>query len=169
MTKYIVTAWMLIGLAFGSLGIGVCGAWYIQGLRLDSVKNSLAETKLEFKSFKDAVKVLGEEAERTKAARIKEDKEKKEKSDNEYENRIAGLSADVKRMRNERASGSFVPAIATAPGNHDRACFSKTELEQSIRSFDQGIQRLVDQGSADGIGLDVAKRWAQSLKTDDKK
>lgn len=169
MTKYIVTAWMLVVLGIGGAGLGFSGAWYIQGLRLDAAKHELTAVKNSFNEFKDKVKETGDAAQKAADKRAADEKLKKEKSDHEYETRITNLNADVKRMRNARSGGNFVPSAASTAQSPDRACFSKAELEQSIRNFDQGIQRLVDQGSADGIALDVAKHWAQSLNPEAKK
>ena len=98
-------------------------------------------------------------------AKEAEDKRKKESSDHEYQTTIASLRADVKRMRDARAGSRFVPAAPAGSRRVDLACFDRAELERTIRDFDTAIQGLVDQGSADAVGLNVARSWAAGIRS----
>ena len=77
---------------------------------------------------------------------------------------IAGLNADIKRMRDDRARSRFVPAAPAGSRSVDLACFDRAELERTLRDFDTAIQGLVDQGSADAVGLNVARSWASGIR-----
>ena len=154
MWKMIVgNPWALATLFALGLAFGGSGAWWVQGLRLDAVK-------AEYAGFVATAKAQGEAAKKLADATAAEDKRKKESSDHEYETTIASLRADVKRMRDDRARSRFVPAAPASSRNPGIACFDRAELERTIRDFDTAIQGLVDQGSADAVGLNVARGWA---------
>lgn len=151
--------WM-IGAAFViGLSSGVGGAWWVQGLRLDAVQ-------AKYDGFVATTKAEGEAAKKLAEAKAAEDKRNKESSDHEYQTTIARLRADVKRMRDARAGGRFVPAAPAGSRRVDLACFDRAELERTLRDFDTAIQGLVDQGSADAVGLNVARRWAAGIRPD---
>jgi len=147
---YLVAAAFVIGLSSGA-----GGAWWVQGLRLDAVQ-------AEYDGFVATTKAQGEAAKKLADATAAEDKRKKESSDHEYQTTIASLRADVKRMRDARAGSRFVPAAPAGSRRVDLACFDRAELERTIRDFDTAIQGLVDQGSADAVGLNVAREWARN-------
>ena len=151
---YLVAAAFVIGLSSGA-----GGAWWVQGLRLDAVQ-------AEYDGFVATIEAQGEAAKKLADATAAEDKRKKESSDHEYQTTIASLRADVKRMRDARAGSRFVPAAPAGSRRVDLACFDRAELERTIRDFDTAIQGLVDQGSADAVGLNVARSWAAGIRPD---
>ena len=160
MWKLIVgNPWALAALFALGLAFGGSGAWWVQGQRL-------AATQARFDGFVGTVKAEGDAAKKLADATAAEDKRKKESSDHEYETRIASLTADVKRMRDDRARSRFVPAAPAGSRSVDLACFDRAELERTLRDFDTAIQGLVDQGSADAVGLNVARRWAAGIRPD---
>ena len=158
MWKMIVgNPWALAALFALGLASGAGGAWWVQGLRLDAVK-------AEYAGFVATTKAQGEAAKKLADATAAEDKRKKESSDHEYQTTIASLRADVKRMRDDRARSRFVPAAPAGSRSPDLACFDRAELERTIRDFDSAIQGLVDQGSADAVGLNVARSWSSGIR-----
>ena len=160
MWKLIVgNPWTLAALFALGLAFGGSGAWWVQGQRL-------AATQARFDGFVATTKAQGEAAKKLADATAAEDKRKKESSDHEYETTIASLRADVKRMRDARSGSRFVPAAPAGSRRVDLACFDRAELERTIRDFDTAIQGLVDQGSADAVGLNVARRWAAGIRPD---
>ena len=160
MWKLIVgNPWALAALFALGLAFGGSGAWWVQGQRL-------AATQARFDGFVGTVKAEGEAARKLADATAAEDKRKKESSDHEYQTTIASLRADVKRMRDARSGSRFVPAAPAGSRRVDLACFDRAELERTIRDFDTAIQGLVDQGSADAVGLNVARRWAAGIRPD---
>lgn len=160
MWKLIVgNPWALAALFALGLAFGGSGAWWVQGQRL-------AATQARFDGFVGTVKAEGEAAKKLAEAKAAEDKRKKESSDREYQTTIASLRADVKRMRDARAGSRFLPAAPADSRRVDLACFDRAELERTIRDFDSAIQGLVDQGSADAVGLNVARSWAAGIRPD---
>lgn len=151
--------WLVIAAFVIGLGSGGSAAWWIQGLRLDAVQ-------AEYDGFVATTKAQGEAAQKLADATAAEDKRKKESSDHEYQTTIASLRADVKRMRDDRAGSRFLPAAPAGSRRVDLACFDRAELERTIRDFDTAIQGLVDQGSADAVGLNVARSWAAGIRPD---
>jgi hypothetical protein len=164
MEKIAIKLYFLAAIAVACLAVGAGVAWKVQGLRLDSAKSETKAVKADAKAFKDATEAEGKAAKKVADAKKLEDERKKKESDDEYENRISGLTADVKRLRNTRSSGSFVPSAASTTGSPDTACFDRPQLERAIRNFDSGLQGLVDEGSKSSIGLDVAKQWATKTR-----
>lgn len=160
MWKLIVgNPWALAALFALGLAFGGSGAWWVQGQRLDALQ-------AEYDGFVATTKAQGEAAKKLADAKAAEDKRNKESSDHEYQTTIARLDADVKRMRDDRAGSRFVPAAPAGSRRVDLACFDRAELERTIRDFDSAIQGLVDQGSADAVGLNVARSWAAGIRPD---
>lgn len=160
MWKLIVgNPWALAALFALGLAFGGSGAWWVQG-------QHLAATQARFDGFVGTVKAEAKAAKKLAEAKAAEDKRKKESSDHEYQTTIARLDADVKRMRDARAGSRFVPAAPAGSRRVDLACFDRAELERTIRDFDTAIQGLVDQGSADAVGLNVARSWAAGIRPD---
>ena len=151
--------WLLLGSFALGLASGAGGAWTVQGWRLDAVQ-------AKFDGFVATTKAEGEAAEKLAKAAADEDKRNKERVDREYQTTIAGLAADVKRLRDDRARSGYVPAAPAGSRSPDLACFNRAELERTIRDFDTAIQGLVDQGSADAVGLNVARSWAAGIRPD---
>jgi len=150
MVRAIPTPYMLIGIA--ALVLASMGFGWMKGAHHEALKAA---------KFEAATEALGKaQAQRSKEINA-HNLQLKQEADNENKRTTAALLADIKRLRNARASGSFVPGSASAPASPDRATFDRAELEQSIRDFDTGVQGLVDQGSQAVIDLDSAKRWAQ--------
>lgn len=139
------------------LSSGAGGAWWVQGLRLDAVQ-------AKYDGFVATVKAEGEAATKLAEATAAEDKRKKESSDHEYEIRISALTADVKRMRDDRARSRFVPAAPAGSRSVGLACFDRAELEQALQRFDDGISGLIAEGDADAVGLNVARSWASGIR-----
>lgn len=146
--------WIALGAFVAGALTGGGAAWTVQGWRLDAVK-------AEFKGFVDTTRAQGEAAQKLSDATKAADKKRKEHADVENKRTLDGLRADVKRLRDARAGGGFVPAAA--PGTHrpDLACFDRTELERAIRDLDHAVQGLVDEGSEAAVNLDTARIWAQ--------
>jgi hypothetical protein len=153
---------LLLWLALGSFALGLAsgagGAWTVQGWRLDAVQ-------AEFDGFAATVKAQGEAAEKLAKAKADEDKRNKERVDREYKTTIAGLAADVKRLRDDRARSGYVPAAPAGSRSPGLACFDRAELEQALRRFDEEITGLFAEGDADAVGLNSAREWAQTLRT----
>ena len=146
----------LIGAAFVlGLSSGAGGAWWVQGLRLDALQAFVATTKAQG----DAAKKLAD-------ATAAEDKRKKESSDHDYQTTIAGLNADIKRMRDDRARSRFVPAAPAGSRSVGLACFDRADLERTLQQFDEAVTGLIAEGDADAVGLNVARSWASGIRPD---
>ena len=116
---------------------------------------------VKFDEFKGQVAAEGKAAQERATAQTLADKQRKESADATHEKAVADLNARIAGLRNARAGSSFVPAAATCPGSPERAGFDRAELERTLREFDTGIQKLVDEGSRAIADLDSAKSWAQ--------
>lgn len=157
MWKLIVgNPWALAALFALGLAFGGSGAWWVQGQRL-------AATQARFDGFVGTVKAEGEAAQREAEAKAKADRQLKESSDREYQTTIASLRADVKRMRDDRARASFVPAAPADSRSPGLACFDRADLDGALRRLDAGISGLIGEGDADAVGLNVGRRWAAGI------
>jgi hypothetical protein len=155
----VVLLWLALGaFAFGALSAGGV-AWKVQGWRLDAVQ-------AKFDGFAATVKAQGETAKKLADATAVEDKRKKESADHEYQTTIAGLNADVKRLRDDRARSGYVPAAPAGSRSPGLACFDRAELEQALRRFDEGVTGIIAEGDADAVGLNVARSWAGGIRAD---
>lgn len=140
------------------VGIGAAGAWTVQGWRLDALQ-------ARYDGFVSVTKANGEAAQREADRISKADKSRKEQADAENNRTLAGLRADVKRLRNARAGSSYLPAAAPGTDRPERIAFDRAELESAIRSLDQEVSGIVGQGDEARVNLDTAKRWAQDKAT----
>ena len=148
----------LIGAAFVlGLSSGAGGAWWLQGLRLDAVQ-------AKYDGFVATVKAEGDAATKLAEATAAEDKRNKESSDHEYQTTIARLDADVKRLRDDRARSSFVPAAPAGSRSVGLACFDRADLERTLQQFDEAVTGLIAEGDADAVGLNVARSWAGGIR-----
>lgn len=145
------TTWLVLTIAIPT------GVAWIQTNRLAKVKQELVE-------FRAAVAAAGQLAEIQTKTKTKQDQTLKESVDAKHKKDVAALSATIIRLRNERASSSFVPPSTTPSSGADVAAFDRPELERAIRSLDTGVQGIADEGSAATLDLNTAKAWASSVR-----
>ena len=150
--------WIAAGAFVLGLTTGTGGAWWVQGLRLDAVQ-------ARYDGFVATTKAQGEAAKKLADATAAEDKRKKESSDHEYQTTIAGLNADIKRMRDDRARSRFVPAAPAGSRSVGLACFDRADLERTLQQFDEAVTGLIAEGDADAVGLNVARSWAAGIRS----
>lgn len=149
--------WIALAAFVGGVITGGGAAWKVQGWRLDAVK-------AEFKGFVDTTRVIGEAAQKLSDATKAADKKRQEQANEENKRTTDALRADIKRLRNARPGGNFVPPAATSARRPNLACFDGAELESAIRVLDLEVQGFVDQGSEATVNLDTAKMWAKGQK-----
>lgn len=148
--------WLLAAFVAG-LASGAGPAWYVQGLRLDALQSK-------YDGFVATTKAQGEAAEKLAKAKEAEHKREKEIADHEYQTTIAGLNADVKRLRDDRARAGYVPAAPAGSRSVELACFDRAELEQALRRFDEEVTGLFAEGDAGAVGLNAARSWAAGIR-----
>jgi hypothetical protein len=156
-----VLPYIAIAAAVAFIGLGA--ALKVQTMRLHSAQTNLAAEQLAFKTFKRQVAALGELAQRDAAVHAAADRLLKEQADVEHNKVVLKLSADIKRLRDERdgARGSIVPAAPASAGRPDLACFDRGTLESAFRGFIAEARGLADEGTAATVDLNTAKQWAQ--------
>lgn len=132
-------------IVYGLIALAVGG--YV--LHCEHVKRELASAK-----------AVAEQQVRENAKQALHDLKSKERSDENYKRNIARLSADLKRLRSDRAS--LVPAAPASTARPDLACFDRAELDAALRSYREGVIGLVGEGAAAIDGLDEAKAWVHS-------
>lgn len=154
--------WVLVWIAAGAFALGLASgggmAWKVQGWRLDAVQ-------AKFDGFVTTTKVQGEAAEKLAKAEAAEDKRKKEIADHEYQTTIAGLTADIKRMRDDRARSNYVPPAPASSRSPGLACFDRAELEQALQRLDDEVSGLIGEGDADAVGLNVGRTWGAGIRS----
>ena len=148
--------WLLLAAFVAGLASGAAPAWYVQGLRLDALQSK-------HDGFVATTKAQGEAAKKEAEAKAKADRQLKESSDREYQTTIASLRADVKRMRDDRARASFVPAAPADSRSPGLACFDRADLDGALRRLDAGISGLIEEGDAGAVGLNAGRRWAAGI------
>lgn len=147
-----ILGWAAI--AAGVVIAGLCVSVYIQTLRLGAVKS-------EFATFRGGVEALGHAAEEAAKAKEAADKKRKEDADAKLAKYVALHADALKRLRDAKSSGSFVPAAPAGSSRPDLACFDRAEYQRADGVFTEGARSLADEGTASTLGLDVAKGWAQ--------
>lgn len=141
--------------ALGALVViaGLSIALKVQSSRLDSVKH-------EYAAFQAQVKALGDVAEAKARAKEKADLEAKRRIDNENKSLRANLAAESKRLRDARASSSFLPSTGTATPSVTVTA-NRAKLEAALRDFDTTVARIVDEGDSAIADLNAAKSWVK--------
>ena len=140
---------------FLGAGLGGAGAWNWQSSKVEAIT-------VKYDSFVENTRLLGKAAAKETETTNARNQANKTKADHENTLALATLRADIKRLRDSRASSSYLPGPASTSTRPDLACFDRTELEQSIRVFDVGLQGIVDEGSETTVNLNTAKQWATS-------
>jgi len=140
--------------AVAALVVGLGVAVKVQTSRLDAAKT-------EYATFKAEVKATGEAAQKLADAQKAADKVKKENTDAKHKRAVADLSADLARLRDERANSHLLPPAAPNSRSPEIAAFDRAELARAIRDFDSEVQGLVIEGAKATVDLDAAKIWAK--------
>ena len=117
----------------------------------------------EYAGFQAKVAAEGKVAQRDADARVAAEILKQEKADANHKNDVDTLQRTISKLRKSRTGGDFVPPAPSCPGIPDSACFNRPILERAIRSFDEGLSGLVDEGSKAQVDLNSAKEWATGL------
>lgn len=125
----------------------------------------LSIEKREHALFVKTTKQIGEAAQRAAAKRIEADKKAKGKADEENRKTIAGLRADNKRLRDERARSGYVPPAAPGARRPDLATFDRAELERALQFLDAGVQEIVGEGDESRVNLDTGKHWIKDQRS----
>lgn len=157
--------WIAAGIAVAAGSAGGFAAWKVQGWRLEAANLRTVEVQGQYDRFADGVKAAGVLAEAEAKAKAADDKKEKEKADAENLRTTANLRADIKRLRDDRASpgGGGLSAPAPSAGSPEKTCFDPAKLSESLRRLDEGILGLVIEGSQAVIDLDSAKMWAKPM------
>ena len=138
--------------AYALIAAAIYGFGWLQGAHGEQIKAAKFEAATE--AFSVAAKQHAEQV-------AKADKLRKEKADAENKRTITNLRADVKRLRDNRASGGGLSAPATSAESPERICFDPAKFGAALRALDEGILGIVETGSEAVINLDTAKKWAQ--------
>lgn len=138
-------------LAIGALAAATYGLGWLQGAHREQLKAA---------KFEAATEALGKaQVERNKETEAR-NLQLKEQTDAETKRTLTILRADVKRMRDARAGGSYVPSAASTAADPSRACFDRAQLESAVRLLDSEVSGIVEQGSEAVTKLDIVKGWA---------
>lgn len=134
------------------------------GVAIKIQTNRLATMTDKYNTFVATTKAIGDQAATEAKRRTDADKLAKEKSDAEQKKLIADNADLGKRLRDARASSSYLPTPTPTARNPDRICFNRAQLESAIRQLDGEVSGIVESGDHSRIGLDTAKGWAQQVK-----
>lgn len=93
--------------------------------------------------------------------RIKNDKLKKAVTDAKNDKTTAALLLANKRLRDLRASSSFLPAPSPTARSPQEATVLRAEFERAIQQLDGEVSRIVEEGDKARIDLDSAKEWVK--------
>ena len=113
-------------------------------------------------TFAQKAAILAEDAKKKAEARAADDRKAKEKADAENERTIAGLRADIKRLRKPTALGGSMsanPAGSRCPDG--QVCYDKALYQRTDGIFVAGARGLADEGSEIAVDLATAQVWAK--------
>lgn len=127
--------------------IGFGAAWKLQGVRVDSAKNELAE-------YKTAQQRLKNEAE------IAAEKRRKETA-NEYQAKIDQLDADHETYRRCVAAGRCGARVVRVPVMPDRAGLRVPAPERPLEARTDAVPAAGEVAAEDGVLKDCARTTLQ--------
>ena len=164
----LVMLWVAGAIFLAGVASGGSGAWWVQGLRLETANSRTVVVQGKYDAFVSEVKLTGERMRDHAIQQAKIDKAKKEKIDAQNKTAHARDAATIAQLRldsseRERRRGGVVPRTPGPTGSPDVATFDRPLLERAIRSLVGGVRSLVDIGSAAVTDLDSAKDWAGDL------
>jgi hypothetical protein len=155
LVRAIPTQYMLLGIA--ALVAASMGFGYVKGAQHEALKAA---------KFEAATESLGLAAKQHAEQVAEADKLRKEKADAENKRTITSLRADVKRLRDERSRGNYVPPAPTGSRSPEIACFDRAQLERAIQQLDDRVSTMVARCDEATVNLNTAKRWAQPPLSD---
>lgn len=89
---------------------------------------------------------------------LKENSRKTEEYLNEkYEVELSMLNNTINGLRNNNTS--LMPSIPESSEDPTRACFGRAELDEAIKEYRAGVQRLVGKGAKGIIESNICKEW----------
>ena len=97
------------------------------------------------------------------AAKEARERKAKEEADAQTARNHAALQRTIRRLRDDRARASSVPAAAPDPYRPDLACFDRAELTRAVGNLEAGVEGLAAEGSEASADLDVARAWAMRV------
>ena len=146
------------------LAISVAGNAVLGKLYTGALQDYAAE-KQAYASFKEQVKVLGEQQEKHSAEVKSLNEARKKEADNANAQKVASLNAAIGKLRADadRAGSGKLSAAPTGSKCPDgQACFDRAEFERAYGGLVKDVRQWADEGSAVTLDLDTAKAWAQT-------
>ncbi|HEX4327022.1 MAG TPA: hypothetical protein VH105_09390 [Burkholderiales bacterium] len=155
-------AWLVrLGL-YAALCAAIAGAGAWQMHKWDAGR--YAALQADYAAFKAAAVAAGQAAQQRAQAQEKSNQQAKDHADENHTNAVAGLNAQLERLRRAAAAGNTVPAAPAAARNPQLACFDRALLGDAVDGFVGDVTRQIASGAAATLDLNNARAWAQSLK-----
>ena len=143
--------------------------WAISGVLLVAAGIYVAhceQVKRNHATFVSELRKQAKEQEQHNKDTADKQKQAKEKADADTQRNLDNLHGTIKRLRDERARASSVPAAPAGSAKPDLACFDRGEFARAVDSFEARMESLASEGSEATIALDAAKGWALKLSTE---
>lgn len=160
-------AWAALAAGAVILALGI--ALKVQSGRLETRTNELAAEKAAFAGFKAETARLGREAETAKREAEQKAAKDKEATDARAKTLAAERDAARRQLRDRSggAGGGLLPKAGPIAAGADQTAitFDRSRLDQALRDFDSGAQRLVGEGAEAVDDIDLAREWAQKRRS----
>ena len=117
-------------------------------------------------NFVAELRQQAQDQERRNKDRADKEKAAKEQTDEQVKNERNSLLHTIKRLRDERASSSSLPAAPANANRPDLACFDREQLAIAMGNFEAGMEEIAIRGTEATIDLNAAKGWALKLSTE---
>lgn len=154
-------AWLVrLGL-YAALCAAIAGAGAWQMHKWDAGRYDALQA--DYANFKAETAAAGKVAQQAAVAKQAANQKAKDQADENHTNAIAGLNAQLERLRRAAASGNTVPAAPTDSAKPGLACFDRAELGGAVDGLLGDLQSQAGSGAAATVDLDNAKAWAKSL------
>ena len=147
----------------------VSPAWIVAGVLALAAAGYIAHcehVKADREKFIASLRAQAEEQENEIKRKENEYRKAKEAADNEAKRKLDDLAHTVKRLRDERARASSVPAALANASRPDLICFARDEFARAVDNFEAGVEGIAAKGAEAAIGLESARSWSLKLSTE---
>ena len=111
----------------------------------------------------DKIKILKDEAERKNKLIAKRTEQERIEANEQYQNDITTLNAELKRMHDSRAS--LLPAITKASRYINEITFQRAELDRAIEEFREQIRGIAAKGAECEIEIKTLQTWWYNVES----
>jgi hypothetical protein len=120
--------------------------------------------KSRFDDYKTSVEAVSKARDAERLARNQARRQAKEQADAQSKTERNKLNATIIGLRKQLAGRQFIQGSDSNAKRPDLACFPREEFIGALQRYRSGVLQLIEEGTGAVLDLDVAKKWALTIK-----